>query len=267
MPQHRGVLAARHGHVHDPGRHVHAPLRLLQRQDGQAHVERSARASPRGAERGTHGPETCRHHERRPRRPPGLRRARLRRRDPPDKTPGPEVQGRGPHPRLPWRGDAARQGDRRAARRVQPQRRGRPAAVRHCPPRLDIRALDPRPQKRQGARRRRGHHEVRPDGRPGRVVRGNGRYARPRSAITTSRSSPSASTSAPPRTTSRSCATGTRTSSRRWKPPPTSSASSTSRRGRSCGRATTPTSTCPRRSLASARSPRRRHEPRGASWS
>ncbi len=51
MPEHRRVLAARHGHVHDPRRHVHAPLRLLQRQDRQADVERPARARPRGADR------------------------------------------------------------------------------------------------------------------------------------------------------------------------------------------------------------------------
>ena len=36
LPEHRRVLAARHGHVHDPRRHLHAPLRLLQRQDRQA---------------------------------------------------------------------------------------------------------------------------------------------------------------------------------------------------------------------------------------
>ena len=33
LPQHRRVLGARHRDVHDPRRHVHAPLRLLQRQD------------------------------------------------------------------------------------------------------------------------------------------------------------------------------------------------------------------------------------------
>ena len=33
LPEHRRVLGARHRHVHDPRRHLHAPLRLLQRQD------------------------------------------------------------------------------------------------------------------------------------------------------------------------------------------------------------------------------------------
>ena len=42
--------------------------------------------------------------------------------------------------------------DRRAARRVQPQRRGRPAAVPAGAPRLEVRALVPGPAQRQGAR-------------------------------------------------------------------------------------------------------------------
>ena len=41
----------------------------------------------------------------------------------------PGLQGRGADPRLPRRRDAAGEGDRRAPRRVQPQRRGRAAAV------------------------------------------------------------------------------------------------------------------------------------------
>ena len=49
LPEHRRVLGARHGHLHDPRRHLHAPLRVLQRQDGQAHPQRPARAAARGA--------------------------------------------------------------------------------------------------------------------------------------------------------------------------------------------------------------------------
>ena len=48
LPEHRRVLAARHRHLHDPGRHVHAPLRLLQRQDGQADLERPVGAGAGG---------------------------------------------------------------------------------------------------------------------------------------------------------------------------------------------------------------------------
>ena len=47
VPERRRLLGARHRHVHDPRRHLHAALRLLQRQDGQAYVQRPARAAAR----------------------------------------------------------------------------------------------------------------------------------------------------------------------------------------------------------------------------
>ena len=89
MSEHRRVLAARHGDVHDPRRHLHAALRLLQRQDRQADLERSARAGPGGAQRRPDGPAprgdhlastatTC----------PDYGAQRVRRRDPPDPPPG-----------------------------------------------------------------------------------------------------------------------------------------------------------------------------------
>ena len=40
LPQHRGLLGARHRDVHDPRRHLHAPLRLLPRADRQADAQR-----------------------------------------------------------------------------------------------------------------------------------------------------------------------------------------------------------------------------------
>ena len=126
-----------------------------------------------------------------------------------------------PHPRLPRPGDAAGQGHRRAARRLQPQRRGRAAPVPARPPRLDVRALAARAAQRQGDGRRRGHDEVGPDGRPRRDARRDGRGVRRSCASTASRSSPSASTCARPSATCRSCATGTPTSSRRSSAPPT----------------------------------------------
>ena len=49
LPQHRGLLGARHRDVHDPRRHVHAPLRLLPRADRQADAQRPARAGARRA--------------------------------------------------------------------------------------------------------------------------------------------------------------------------------------------------------------------------
>ena len=75
MPERRRVLGARHRDLHDPRRHVHAPLRLLQRQDRQADVERPARARARRALDRADGPAPRGHHERRPRRPARLRRA------------------------------------------------------------------------------------------------------------------------------------------------------------------------------------------------
>ena len=95
----------------------------------------------RGALRRPDGPAPRGHHQRRPRRPARLRRLRLRRRDPLDPHAGAGVQDRGPHARLPRRGDAAGQGHRRAPRRLQPQRRGRPAAVPGRAPRLALGAL------------------------------------------------------------------------------------------------------------------------------
>ena len=103
------------------------------------------------------------------------------------RAPGPEVQDRGADPRLPRRGDAAGQGDRGAARRVQPQRRGRAAPLPGGATRLEVRALMPRPEERQGTRRRRGHDQVRPDGRPGRDASRRWSTRSARSARTTSR--------------------------------------------------------------------------------
>ena len=54
LPQHRRVLGAAHGDGHDPGRHLHARLRLLRRQDRPARrgTTRTSRdASPRRSAR------------------------------------------------------------------------------------------------------------------------------------------------------------------------------------------------------------------------
>jgi lipoic acid synthetase len=63
------VLVARHRDVHDPRRHLHPPLRLLQRQHGQADVERPARARARRPLHREDGPAPRGHHLRGPRRP------------------------------------------------------------------------------------------------------------------------------------------------------------------------------------------------------
>ncbi len=171
LPERRRVLGARHRDVHDPRRHVHAPLRLLQRQHGQADLERPARARARRALGREDGLASRGHHVRRPRRPAGLRCERLRRRDPPDPPPGAELQGRGADAGLPRPGDAAREGDRRAARRLQPQRRGRAAAVPGRAARQRVPALLPRAEEREGDGRQGGRDEVGPDGRARRDAR------------------------------------------------------------------------------------------------
>ncbi len=82
-------------------------------------------------------------------------------------------------------------------------------------PRLALGALAARAAQREGARRGRGRHEVRPDGRPRRDARRDGRRRSATCAQPACRCSPSASTCARPSAICRSCATGTRTSSRR----------------------------------------------------
>ena len=67
----------------------------------------------------------------------------------------PELQGRGPDARLPRPGDAAREGDPRAPRRLQPQRRDGAAALPEGAPRLGLPALVPGAEAGEGDRRRR----------------------------------------------------------------------------------------------------------------
>ncbi len=66
----------------------------------------------------------------------------------------PGLQGRGPDPRLPRPGDAAGEGRPRAARRLQPQRRDRAAALPAGAARLRLHALVPGPADGEGVRRR-----------------------------------------------------------------------------------------------------------------
>ena len=77
LPERRRVLGARHGDVHDPRRRLHPPLRLLQRADGRADLERPARAAAGRQPGEEDGPAPRGGHLGRPRRP-----ARLRRRAP-----------------------------------------------------------------------------------------------------------------------------------------------------------------------------------------
>ncbi len=154
LPQRRRVLGARHGDLHDPRRRLHPPLRLLQREDGRADLERPAGAAARRQPGEADGPAPRGRHLGRPRRPARLRGERLRRRDPLDPHAGAGLQGRDPHPRLPRPGDAAGQGDPRAARRLQPQRRDGAAALPDGAPRLQVPALGPGAEDGEGDGRR-----------------------------------------------------------------------------------------------------------------
>ena len=112
LPQRRRVLGARHGDLHDPRRRLHPPLRLLQREDGGAELERPAGAAAGRQPGEADGAAPRRRHLGRPRRPARLRRRRLRRHDPLDPHAGARLQGRGAYAGLPRPGDAAGQGDR-----------------------------------------------------------------------------------------------------------------------------------------------------------
>ena len=154
LPERGRVLGARDGDLHDPRRRLHAPLRLLQRPDGQADLERPAGADAGGEPGAPDGPAPRGRHLGRPRRPARLRRRRLRRRHPLDPDAGARLQGRGPHPRLPRAGDAARQGGPRAARRLQPQRRDGAAPVSEGSARVGLHAVGPRSAAGEGDGRR-----------------------------------------------------------------------------------------------------------------
>ncbi len=154
LPQRRRVLGARHRDLHDPRRRLHPPLRLLQREDGRADLERPAGAAARRQPGEEDGAAPRGRHLGRPRRPARLRGERLRRRDPLDPDAGAGLQGRDPHPRLPRPGDAAGEGDPRAARRLQPQRRDGAAALPGGAPRLQVPALGPGAEDGEGDGRR-----------------------------------------------------------------------------------------------------------------
>ena len=156
LPERRRVLGARDRHLHDPRRRLHPPLRLLQRADRQADLERPAGAAARRQPGQADGAQPRGRHLGGPRRPPRLRRERLRRRDPLDPQARPRLQGRGPDAGLPRPGDATREGDRGAPRRLQPQRRDRAPPLSGRQARIRLHALGARPADGEGDGRRGG---------------------------------------------------------------------------------------------------------------
>ena len=141
LPEHRRVLGARHRDVHDPRRRLHPPLRLLQRPDGRADLERPARAAARRDPGQEDGPAPRGDHVGRPRRSARLRRLGVRRRRSLDPDDGARVHGRAADPGLPRPGDAAGEGHPRAPRRLQPQRRDGSAPLSARAARLELPAL------------------------------------------------------------------------------------------------------------------------------
>ena len=131
---------------------------------GRAGRPRSRRALPRRLCRREDGPAPLRRDIGRPRRSPRRGRRDLRRHDQGDSAPRSGLRRRGPHPRLPGAGNAARPRARRSARRLQPQRRDRAAAVPARAPGLRLHAVVPRSPEREADGRER-RHEVGPDGR------------------------------------------------------------------------------------------------------
>ena len=80
LPQHRRVLAPRHGDLHDPRRHLHARLHLLRGGARQAGDARHRRAAPRRRSGREDGAEVHGDHLGRSRRSAGRRRRRFSRR-------------------------------------------------------------------------------------------------------------------------------------------------------------------------------------------
>ena len=80
LPQHRRVLRQRHGHLHDPRRHLHAPLSVLRRGPRPAAARRMRRSRAHLAETiALLELELRGDYERRPRRPARRRRTAFRR--------------------------------------------------------------------------------------------------------------------------------------------------------------------------------------------
>ena len=140
LPQHRRVLAPRHGDLHDPRRHLHAVVRLLQRHARHARSRltptsrsRSASAIARLALDYVVITSVDRDDL------AGLRRVALRAHDRRDAGADSVVPARSAHPRFQGRRGGAAHRARRAAGRAQPQHRDRAAAVSHGAARRPLR--------------------------------------------------------------------------------------------------------------------------------
>ena len=191
LPQHRRVLAPRHGDLHDPRRHLHARLHLLRGGARPAGNARHRRAAPRRRSRREDGAEVRGHHLGGPRRFAGRRRRYFRGDHPRHQAPAARVPRRSADSRLQGRARAARDRPGGEAGCPQSQHRNRAAAVSRRPLRRPVfphpraarsqshpRTCDPHQDRHDdGARRRAGRshrglqgspegRRVDPDARP-----------------------------------------------------------------------------------------------------
>ena len=157
LPQHRRVLGARDGDVPDPRRHLHARVPVLLRPLGQARRAARIRWSRLRLAQAAHQMGlshvvvTSVDRDDIPDRGAAHYAATIRALQ--RKLPGGDR--RDPHARLPrGRGGGARDGPRRAARRLRPQHRDRPPAPRaHARRQGELRQGALAPAAGQGARR------------------------------------------------------------------------------------------------------------------
>ena len=132
LPEYRRVLGQEARHLHDHGGHLHAGLRVLQRQDRHA---RRARRLGAGTCRGSHLQARacpCRGDLGRSRRSRRRRRRAFRANHPRHPRALPDHDHRDPDARLPAQGRRAGSGRGGQARRVQPQSGNRAVALSHA---------------------------------------------------------------------------------------------------------------------------------------
>ena len=179
LPEPGRVLEPAHGHVHDPGRRVHAALRLLRGREGRAAGGGLRRAAARGGGGRGAGPALRRRHQRQPRRPEGRRRGTVRAHHPRHSRAPARVPRRGAHPRFPGLARGHGRGPRRRPGRAESQHRDGAAAVPPGAPGRALRALARHPGVLQD-RAAGDPHQVRADARAGRNPRGSALgHARP----------------------------------------------------------------------------------------
>ncbi len=164
MPEYWRMLDQEARYGDDPRRHLHARLRLLQREDRHAASRRLARTRTYRDRRGEDGADPHRHHLGRPRRPARRRREPVREGHPGAAPRNAADDDRDSHPRFPQQARKRGRGDRRcASRRLQPQSRNRAAALSDDPPRRALLCIAPPARKRQAPRsvdfHEVGHHD------------------------------------------------------------------------------------------------------------